>query len=121
MTLIGFVFVSALCACDVKSGIAPAVTAERIRAVQIGMSDTRLKELLGSPLDTRRGAGGMLWFYSHEIPFVNHSPTLWVLVADGLVKQVEAKRTVMFVDDEGLYVMREGLLWESPAFAKTFK
>jgi hypothetical protein len=120
-------FVLATCASAVAWNampfrIAPSVTAERIRKIQPGMLDAELQKLLGTPLFTQQsGTNGSLLFYAHDTPLVNHSPTVWVSVENGKVRQVEAKRTVWFVDDEGLYVRREGLSWESPKFAKTFR
>ena len=117
----------AFCATAVASSaipfrIAPGVTAERIRTIQPGMTEANLLKALGTPLSTQPwGPSGRLLFYAHDTPLLNHSPTLWVHVENDAVKQVEAKRTVWLVDDEGLYVRREGLSWESPMFAKTFR
>ena len=102
--------------------IAPGVTAERIRAIRPGISETDLLKSLGPPLEAKLwGTSGKLLFYARDTPLINHSPALWVFVENGTVQQVEAKRTVMFVDDEGLYLRRTDMVWESPAFPKTFR
>lgn len=124
-TLAGLALVSCATAVALSAipfRIAPGVTAERIRTIRLGMTEASLVKLLGTPLSREPwGPTGQLLFYAHDTPLLNHSPTLWVLVQNGAVKQVEAKRTVWFIDDEGLYVSRDGLSWESPLFAKTFR
>jgi hypothetical protein len=102
--------------------IAPGVTAERIRAIRPGISETDLLNSLGAPLEAKQwGTSGTLLFYARETPLVNHSATLWVYVDNGTVRQVQAKRTVMFLDDEALYLRHADMVWESPAFAKAFR
>jgi hypothetical protein len=103
------------------TGIAHGVTAERIRSIRPGMTETELVKCLGPPLDNRPWGRGALVFYARETPLINHSPTLWVYVENAVVRQIEAKRSVWFLENEGLYVRRDGMAWESPAFAKTFK
>jgi hypothetical protein len=123
LTYLAFAFFATVVACGViPFRIAAGVTAERIRTIRPGMTEADLLRILGTPLSIEpSGPNGRLVFYSHDTPLLNHSPTLWVHVENGIVGDVEAKRTVWFVDDEGLYVRREGLSWESPAFAKTFR
>jgi hypothetical protein len=52
---------------------------------------------------------------------VNHSPNLWIVIYDGLVEEVQADRTVQFVDEQGLFVFRKNVKWEAPGFAETFR
>ena len=86
------------------------------------MRESELLQTLGSPLAVRQwGTGRKLLDYARETPVVNHSPNLWVLIHDGLVEEVQADRTVQFVDEEGLFLLRKKVKWEAPSFAETFR
>jgi hypothetical protein len=86
------------------------------------MTNAALVELLGQPLSSRPwGENAALLFYAREVPLVHHSPTLWVLVRDGVVEEAQAEWSVLWkLDEEGLFVVREGLRWESPHLAGAF-
>jgi hypothetical protein len=60
--------------------------------------------------------------YAIETPFAHHSPSLWVLIRNRKVEQVQAARSNLWhLDSEGIYVSRSDLHWEATAFAQTFK
>ena len=102
--------------------IASGVSIERVRALRPGMSETELVHSLGQALGIRDwGPDAKLLDYARETPLLNHSPNLWVLVRNGIVEQVKAERTIYFIDKEGLFVLRNDLRWEAPAFAETFR
>jgi hypothetical protein len=102
--------------------IASGVTVERVRALRLGMREMELLQALGQPLRIREwGSDSRLLDYARETPLMNHSPNLWVLVRNGVVEEVQAVRTIRFIDEEGLFILRKDLSWEAPAFAETFK
>jgi len=102
--------------------IASGVTADRVRSLRLGMREPELLQTLGPPLAARQwGAGRKILDYARETPIVNHSPNLWILIHDGLVEEVQADRTVQFVDEEGLFLLRKDVKWEAPGFAETFR
>jgi hypothetical protein len=103
-------------------GVAPRVTASRLRAIVPGMTATELRALLGPPLSTRPwGENASLLFYAREVPLAHHSPTLWVLVRAGLVEEAQAECSDLWrLDEHGLFVVRSDLRWESPEFAGAF-
>ena len=86
------------------------------------MSEFEVRALLGVPLAVRpSGSDAYLLDYAIDVPFVHHSPKLWVFLHDGKVDQVQAERSSLWhLDDEGIYVRRSDLRWEASAFASTF-
>jgi hypothetical protein len=104
-------------------GIASGVTASHIRELVPGMDELNVRALLGDPLAIRDwGPDEQILDYAIETPLTHHSPTLWVLTRRGRVAEVQAKRSVLWrLDEEGLYIMRQDLKWESPAFSQTFR
>ena len=103
-------------------GVAPGVSVARTRALSPGMTHTALLELLGQPLSVRPwGEGSSLLFYAREVPLAHHSPTLWVLVRDGVLVEAQAEWSDLWrLDEQGLFVVREGLRWESPELSEAF-
>ena len=86
------------------------------------MPESELLRTLGPPLDVRQwGADMKLLDYARETPFVNHSPSLWILIHDGQVEEVQADRSVQFFDGEGLFLLRKNVRWEGRGFAETFR
>ena len=104
-------------------GIAPGVTASRVRELVPGMDEPNVRALLGEPLAVRDwGPDEQILDYAIETPLAHHSPTLWVLTRRGRVAEVQAKRSVLWrLDEEGIYIMRQDLKWESTAFSQTFR
>ena len=82
--------------------IASGVTVERVRALRPGMREAELLQALGQPLGIRAwGSDAKLLDYVRETPLMNHSPNLWVLVRNGVVEEVQAQRTVHFIERRG--------------------
>lgn len=104
-------------------GIAPGVTASRVRELVPGMNELSVRGLLGAPLAVHDwGPYEQILDYAIATPFAHHSPTLWVLIRRGQVAEVQAKRSSLWRFDEvGIYIMRQDLKWESPAFSETFR
>jgi hypothetical protein len=105
------------------SGVAPGVTASRVRELAAEMTELRVRTILGEPLRVREwGPDEQILDYAIEKPFAHHSPTLWVLIRRGQVAAVQAERSILWkLDEEGIYLMRADRNWESPAFSQTFR
>ena len=110
------------CTSSEPVGVAPRVTVSRVRTLAPGMTRAVLVELLGEPLSARPwGANATLPFFAREVPLVHHSPTLWVLVRDGVVEEAQAEWSDLWhLDEQGLFVVRDGLRWKSPQFVNAF-
>jgi len=87
------------------------------------MNELSVRGLLGAPLAVHDwGPYEQILDYAIATPFAHHSPTLWVLIRRGQVAEVQAKRSSLWRFDEvGIYIMRQDLKWESPAFSETFR
>lgn len=124
------------------AGLAPGVTVEGIRAVELGMSEAQVRELLGAPVasgptETRYDRdfvpqyGCDSFAYEYGRPSGAWWPMLWVGFRDGKVDGVYGKQYGPF-DDLGVYSRNAticppedprravGCQWERPEFEETF-
>lgn len=125
-------------------GLAPGVTVEGVRAIEVGMDESAVRELLGAPLATGPSACSYsadtyvrncepdAFTYVYSKPSGNPwYPMLWIHFDSGRVSGVYAKRYDLF-DDVGVYGRNatycaprdpnraKGCVWEQPEFTSTF-
>jgi hypothetical protein len=129
LTLVAAATTASLSVCWLCRGgqdLSSAVTAERIKAVRVGMSQAEVVACLGEPKEVYWsewvGSQRRLTLqFSQPVAGVRWYPMLWVHLQNGTVAEVYAKRYVLWgADDEGVYGLDEQGRWEAESFGPTF-
>ena len=105
-------------------GLSPTVTKAGIRAIRLGDSEARVRQLLGAPLqrDVISEADLSLSF-ARRVSGAYAYPMLWVGLHDGGVTEVYAKEYVYWGHDDGcVYLLNRDhpTGWAPPDFERTF-
>ncbi len=108
-----------------RTGLAPGVTRDGIRAVRLGMTREEVEAILGPPMSSERTPyreRGVTLTYSRPVPFARWYPMLWVHLREGRVISVYAKRYILWgIDDIGVYGLGAEGRWEGTEFQATFQ
>ncbi len=103
----------------------PLVTRDRVRAIEVGMTQPEVRAILGEPISVESHVGQndetVKLTYTRHTLAVRFHPMLWVHLRDGRVREVYAKRYGSWIDDDiGIYVLNADRRWESPVFERLF-
>ncbi len=108
-----------------RTGLAPGVTRDGIRAVRIGMTREEVEAILGPPMSSERTPyreRGVTLTYSRPMSFARWYPMLWIHLLEGRVISVYAKRYILWgMDDIGVYGLGAEGRWEAREFEATFQ
>lgn len=106
----------------VGSDIAPGITADKVRMVELGMNEEQVVRMLGAPLMREPLPGGRVRLhYARTVERVRAYPTLSVLLENDAVQAVVAHLHYFWgADEDALFVRRKDLQMESPDFSKRF-
>jgi outer membrane protein assembly factor BamE (lipoprotein component of BamABCDE complex) len=123
---LGVLFLAACmgsCSYSSTSSLAPGVTVEKIRRVQIGMSRQQVEFILGPPIQvddfTENSLPYVRLWYSRDPASTWRYPALRILLTADRVVTVTALVTSGF-DDKVVYWVTKGRTLELPGFEKCF-
>jgi hypothetical protein len=110
------------------SNLSGNVTIDRIKKIEIGMTEEQTVNILGQPysiepynIQKNLGRRSFVMVYSKSVPGVMWYPMLWIHLENKLVTEVYAKRYGCWgFDDKGVYGLTKGKKWETESFKDTF-
>ena len=102
--------------------IAPQVTAEKVRQIDLGLDEKGVGALLGPPLEKETPHDGRVeWRYARPVVRVERYPMLAITLQDGCVQRVFSEMSALWgLDEDFLYLRSDAGNGEAVELAQMF-